>query len=54
MTAIVNYRTALADYYRSIGRLLDQNGIVIDDPKEGDAISKRFSFSKAPLPGEAR
>jgi outer membrane protein len=54
VTAIVNYRTALADYYRSIGRLLDQNGIVIDDPAGGDAISKRFSFSKAPLPGERR
>lgn len=54
VTAIVNYRTALAEYYRSIGRLLDQQGVAIDDPTEGDAISKRFSLSKAPLPGEVR
>jgi outer membrane protein TolC len=54
VTATVNYRTALAEYYRSIGRLLDQEGVVIDDPAEGDAIAKRFSFSKAPLPGETR
>jgi len=54
VTAIVNYRTALAEYYRATGKLLDQQGVVIDDPLEGDAISKRFSFSKAPLPGERR
>jgi outer membrane protein TolC len=54
VTAIVNYRTALAEYYRSIGRLLDQQGVVIDDPHEADAISQRFSFSRAPLPGERR
>jgi outer membrane protein len=54
VTAIVNYRTALAEYYRAIGKLLDQEGVIIDDPAEGDAIAKRFSFSKAPLPGERR
>jgi outer membrane protein len=54
VTAIVNYRTALAEYYRATGKLLDQEGIIVDDPQEGDAISKRFSFSKAPLPGERR
>jgi outer membrane protein len=54
VTAIVNYRTALADYYRSIGRLLDQQGVAIDDPSEGDAISKRYSLRRTPLPGEQR
>ncbi len=54
VTAIVNYRTALAEYYRATGKLLDQQGVVIDDPAEGDAISKRFSFNRAPLPGEVR
>jgi outer membrane protein len=54
VTAIVNYRTALAEYYRATGKLLDQQGIIIDDPQEGDAIAKRFSFSKATLPGERR
>ena len=54
VTAIVNYRTALAEYYRSVGRLLDQQGVVIDDPHEADAASKRFSLSREPLPGERR
>jgi outer membrane protein TolC len=54
VTAIVNYRTALAEYYRAIGRLLDQEGVVLEDPQETDAISQRFSFNKAPLPGERR
>jgi outer membrane protein TolC len=54
VTATVNYRTALAEYYRSVGRLLDQQGVALDDPDEGDAIAHRYSFSRAPLPGEAR
>jgi outer membrane protein TolC len=54
VTAIVNYRTALAEYYRATGKLLDQEGVVIDDPQEGDAIAKRFDFNRAPLPGERR
>jgi outer membrane protein TolC len=54
VTATVNYRTALAEYYRSVGRLLDQQGVTLDDPEEGDAISHRYSFSRAPLPGEVR
>jgi outer membrane protein len=52
--ATVNYRTALAEYYRAVGALLDQEGVVIDDAAESDAIAKRFSFSRAPLPGERR
>jgi outer membrane protein TolC len=52
--ATVNYRTALAEYYRTVGQLLDQEGVVIDDAPESDAIGSRFSFSRAPLPGERR
>jgi outer membrane protein TolC len=52
--ATVNYRTALAEYYRSVGALLDQEGVAIDDAPQSDAIEKRFSFSRAPLPGERR
>ena len=52
--ATVNYRTALAEYYRAVGQLLDQEGVVIEDAPESDAIAKRFSFSRAPLPGERR
>ncbi|HKI01764.1 MAG TPA: TolC family protein [Thermoanaerobaculia bacterium] len=52
--ATINYRTALAEYYRSIGRLLEQQGIAVDDPGEPDWEAQRFSFSRAPLPGEGR
>ncbi|HEX4499481.1 MAG TPA: TolC family protein [Thermoanaerobaculia bacterium] len=52
--ATVNYRTALAEYYRSVGTLLDQEGVAIEDAPQSDAIEKRFSFSRAPLPGERR
>jgi outer membrane protein len=52
--ATVNYRTALAEYYRAVGQLLDQEGVVIEDAPESDAIGGRFSFSRAPLPGERR
>jgi outer membrane protein len=54
VTATVNYRTALIEYYRSIGLLLDQQGVTVDDAPESDAIAKRFSFSRAPMPGERR
>jgi outer membrane protein len=54
VTARVNHQTALAELYRATGRLLDQAGIVIDDPQETDAIANRYSFSRAPLPGERR
>jgi outer membrane protein len=52
--ATVNYRTALAEYYRAVGALLDQEGVVIEDAPESDAIGKRFSFDRRPLPGERR
>jgi len=42
VAAVIGYRTALADYYRSIGRLLDVEGVQIDDPS--DPV-KRWSFS---------
>jgi outer membrane protein TolC len=32
VTAIVTYRTALAEYYRATGLLLRQEGVTIDDP----------------------
>ena len=52
VTATITYRTALAEYYRAIGRLLEQQGVAIDDPEEPDYASSRFSFRRAPLPGE--
>jgi outer membrane protein len=54
VTATINYRTALAEYYRATGRLLELKGVAIDDPEEPDYASRRFSFSRQPLPGEGR
>ncbi|HEX9941837.1 MAG TPA: TolC family protein [Thermoanaerobaculia bacterium] len=54
VTATINYRTALAEYYRATGRLLEHEGVAIDDPDEPDYAAQRFSFSRAPLPGEER
>src|SRR5262249_57129163 len=42
VNAVIAYRTALADYYRAIGKLLDVQGVQLDDP--GDPI-KRWHFS---------
>jgi outer membrane protein TolC len=54
VTATITYRTALAEYYRAIGRLLEQHDVGIDDPEDPDYASRRFSFSRAPLPGESK
>jgi outer membrane protein len=48
--AIVGYRTALAEYYRAIGRLPAQEGVTIDDPD--DPSYSRFSLRRDKLPGE--
>jgi outer membrane protein len=54
VAATVNYRTALAEYYRATGRLLDRQGIGIEDPGEPDYATQRFSFRRGLLPGERR
>ncbi|HZF10560.1 MAG TPA: TolC family protein [Thermoanaerobaculia bacterium] len=41
VTAIVQYRRALTEYYRATGRLLQQEGIVVDDQ---EPPGQRFSF----------
>ncbi len=46
VNAVVGYRTALAEYYRSVGKLVPELGIKIIDPKE--AVN-RFTFHKANL-----
>ncbi len=48
--AIVGYRTALAEYYRAIGKLPAQDGVTIDDP--ADPSWSRFSLRRFKLPGE--
>ena len=48
--AIVGYRTALAEYYRAIGKLPAQDGVTIDDPE--DPSWSRFSLRRTKLPGE--
>lgn len=52
VTARIQYRTALTEYYRATGRLLDQQGVAIDDPEESDYASRRFKLRREPLPGE--
>ncbi len=52
VAAVVNYRTALAEYYRAIGRLPEQEGVVIDDPRDPLYGPGRFSFSREKVPGE--
>lgn len=54
VTATVDYRTALAEYYRATGRLLDREGITIEEPGEPDYTKQRFSFRRGLLPGEGR
>jgi outer membrane protein len=46
VNAVVGYRTALAEYYRSIGKLLPELGVKILDPKE---TVNRFNFHRADL-----
>ncbi len=52
--ATINYRTSLAEYYRSVGRLLEQQSISIDDPEDPDYRSQRYGLRRALLPGEMR
>ena len=54
VTATVNYRTAVAEYYRATGGLIDEEGFTIDDPQLPDYASQRFSFRRGALPGERR
>jgi len=43
VAAVVNYRTALAEYYRVVGQLLSTQGVTIDDPAQ--PINRRiFGF----------
>jgi outer membrane protein len=46
VNAVVGYRTALAEYYRSIGKLLPELGVRIVDPKE---TVNRYTFHRANL-----
>ncbi|HYX23648.1 MAG TPA: hypothetical protein VFC23_05800, partial [Thermoanaerobaculia bacterium] len=50
VSAIVTYRTSLAEYFRAIGRLPAQEGVTIDDPE--DPNYSRFSLRRDKLPGE--
>lgn len=45
VTAVTSYRLALADYYRAIGRLLEQKGITLANSEdERPADERRFTF----------
>jgi outer membrane protein len=47
VNAVTGYRTALAEYYRTIGRLLDTEGVVLVDPPDK---LRRYTFHVGPLP----
>ncbi|HVS00423.1 MAG TPA: TolC family protein, partial [Thermoanaerobaculia bacterium] len=49
VSATIAYRTALIEYYRTIGKLLENQGVKIDDP---DDTIHRFGFYRSPLLGE--
>jgi outer membrane protein len=47
VNAVTGYRTALAEYYRTIGRLLAAEGVTVVDPP--DKV-RRYTFHVGPLP----
>jgi outer membrane protein len=47
VNAVTGYRTALAEYYRTIGRLLAAEGVTVVDPP--DQV-RRYTFHVGPLP----
>jgi outer membrane protein TolC len=49
VAAIAGYRRALAEYYRSIGRLLDAEGVELDDPLHVEHVD-RFGWSIGTAP----
>lgn len=52
VTARITYRTALAEYYRVTGRLLEEEGVGIDDPEDPPYEPLRFRLRRDPLFGE--
>jgi outer membrane protein TolC len=46
VAALIGYRTALAEFYRTIGRLLAEEGVAIDDPSAPDGPIKWWSFDR--------
>jgi outer membrane protein len=54
VTAVVTYRIALADYYRATGRLLDVEGVAIEDEPTPEGTVDWWNFDRSPLPGEDR
>jgi outer membrane protein TolC len=49
VAAIAGYRRALAEYYRATGRLLEAEGVELDDPLRVDHID-RFGWSIGTAP----
>jgi outer membrane protein TolC len=47
--AVINYRTALAEYYRATGRLLEAEGVELDDPLHVEHVD-RFGWSIGTAP----
>lgn len=43
VTAKITYRTALADYYRAVGKLLDHEGVKLEDPPFAESRESYFT-----------
>ncbi|HYO13770.1 MAG TPA: TolC family protein [Thermoanaerobaculia bacterium] len=54
VAAVINYRVVLANYYRATGRLLDIEGVAIEDEPTPEGAVDWWSFDRSPLPGENR
>lgn len=54
VAAVINYRVTLANYHRVIGRLLDVEGVAIEDEPTPEGAVDWWSFDRSLLPGENR
>lgn len=52
VSAVINYRRALTEYHRATGRLLEVEGIGIDDPRTPQRPIDWWSFDRSLLPAE--
>jgi outer membrane protein len=52
VSSIINYRRALTEYHRATGRLLEVEGIGVDDPRTPERPIDWWSFDRSLLPKE--
>jgi outer membrane protein TolC len=52
VSSVITYRRALVEYYRATGRLLEVEGIGIDDPRTPEGPVDWWSFDSSLYPRE--